>query len=314
METGASGEQWTIRAGGHEATVVEAGGGLRTYRVDGRDVVAGFEVDEAASSGRGQLLVPWPNRIRDGRYRFEGVEHQLPLSEPARGNASHGLARWIGWRCIERGDSWVLVGCRIHEQPGWPGTLDVTARYELDETSGLTVAIAAINVGATPVPFGCGAHPYVAMGDAPRADVRLQVPASTYVVVDDVRKLPVEVVGVEASELDFRAERPLGPTQLDTAFGELRRDADGRWRVRVGSASVRAAVWGDESFPWVQVFTDKAADDAAGRRGIAVEPLTCPPDAFNSGRDLVVLAPGERWRGAWGIEPDASWLEDAPAS
>jgi aldose 1-epimerase len=294
----ASGEQWTIEHGEQTATIVEVGGGLRTYRVADRDVVAGYGEDEMCSSGRGQLLLPWPNRIRDGRYEFGGTEHQLTLSEPANGNASHGLVRWANWRLLEQDAARVRVGIRLHPQPGWPGLLDLATSWELGE-HGLEVTMTADNVGDDPVPFGAGAHPYVAIGDTPRDHVLLRVPAKSYVTVDE-RKLPTGAVSVERTDYDFRIPRPLWSAHLDTAFGDLERDGDGRWRVTV--ADVR--VWGDEAFGWVQVFTDKAADDAAqATRGIAVEPVTCPPDAFNSGLDLVVLEPGEQWRGHWGIEP-----------
>lgn len=294
----ASGEQWTITCGDQEATIVEVGGGLRTYRAGGMDVIAGYADDEQCSSGRGQLLLPWPNRIRDGRYEFEGVVQQLALSEPAHHNASHGLVRWANWRLLDQSSDAVSVGIRLHPQPGWPGLLDLSASYALGD-GGLTVTMTAHNAGDVRVPFGAGAHPYVAIGDAPRAQVVLEVPAATYVTVDE-RRLPTGVESVDGTPLDLRVARPLGTTDLDTAFGELERSADGRWRVRVADTHV----WGDEAFAWVQVFTDKAANDLReGTRGVAVEPVTCPPDAFNSGRDLFVLEPGGTWSGTWGIEP-----------
>lgn len=304
MTIPASGKQWTITYGEQSATIVETGAALRSYQVGGVDVVAGFGADEPASSGRGQLLLPWPNRIRDGRYTFEGVEQQLPLSEPALGNASHGLVRWVSWRLLERSDAVVRLGYRLQAQPGWPGTLDLAIRYELT-AEGLRVSIDATNVGSSRVPFGCGVHPYVAVGDTPRSDITLRIPASVQLLVDAERKLPLEIAPVEVDDHDFRDERALGDTALDTAFGELQCDADGRWRVEVGGIAGRApvSVWGDASFGWVQIFTDKAADTGvSGTRGVAVEPLTCPADAFNSGTDLLVLEPGADWRGEWGIE------------
>jgi aldose 1-epimerase len=298
-----SGEQWTLRHGDLRATVVEVGGGLRTLTSGGRDVLAGYGVDEMASAGRGQLLMPWPNRLRDGRYRFDGQEQQLALSEPARGNASHGLVRWALWSLLERSESSLTVGYRLHPQQGWSGRLDLTVRYELSD-HGLAVTTTATNVGSNRVPFGYGAHPYLALGETRLSDAVLTVPASEQVLVDDRRKLPTGTAPVEQGGRDFRQARPLGSTRLDTAFAGLDRDGEGRWQVTLAGLVDRpdVSVWGDRAFGWVQVFTDKGEDEGVdGVRGIAVEPLTCPADAFNSGEGLLVLEPGQQWSGQWGV-------------
>ena len=296
-----SGEQWAIAHGDTVATVVEVGGGLRTLRVGGVDVLAGYGADEMCQSGRGQVLVPWPNRVRDGRYRFDGADHQLALTEPSRGNASHGLARWALWSVLERTASELTVGYRLHPQPGWPGRLDLEVAYAVGDRS-LSVTMAARNVGAARAPFGGGAHPYVATGGTTLEEVVLAVPAREHVLTDD-RMLPVGTASVEGTDRDFRRARPLGSTRLDTAFTGLERGADGRWEVRLSglAGGSGVSVWADGAFGWVQVFTDKAEPGAAGVPGIAVEPITCPADAFNSGEGLVVLEPGEQWSGQWGL-------------
>ncbi len=163
-----SGEQWSIRRGSATATVVELGGGLRTYTVDGVDIVAGYGPDEVARFGRGQQLMPWPNRIRDGRYSFAGKQYQLPLTEPALGNASHGLVRWLPWRLLSHDDSSLCVGATLFPQPGWDGLLELELTYALGD-EGLTVTPVATNRGSATVPFGYGAHPYVALGETPLA-------------------------------------------------------------------------------------------------------------------------------------------------
>ena len=307
VTTSPSGEQWTLRHGRQEATVVEVGGGLRTYRVDGTDVVAGYADDEVCRAGRGQVLMPWPNRIRDGKYTFEGVDLQLGLSEAALHNASHGLVRWATWQLHWHNDDWsaLTVRTRLHPQPGWNGILDLSVNYVLDR-EGLTVSAHAANVGQTSAPFGFGAHPYIALGDTPLADVELTIPAGLEVLVDE-QLIPTGTAPVRP-EVDFRTARALGATELDTAFTELSRPTTtGAWEVVVGGlATGDVTVWGDEDLGWVQVFTAKGKDTGVdGVRGIAVEPMSCPANAFNTGEGLVVLAPGDSWSASWGIEPAA---------
>ncbi len=305
--TSPSGEQWTLRRGRQEATVVEVGGGLRTYRVDEADIVAGYADDEVCRAGRGQVLMPWPNRIRDGKYSFAGSDLQLGLTEAALRNANHGLVRWATWQLHWHSDDWsaLTVRTRLHPQPGWNGILDLSVNYVLDP-DGLSVSAHATNVGDTAAPFGFGAHPYIALGETPLAQVQLTIPAAREVLVDD-QLIPTGTAPVRA-EVDFRTARVLGATALDTAFTDLSRsEATGAWEVVVGGlATGDVTVWGDESMDWVQVFTAKGRDSGVdGVRGIAVEPMSCPANAFNSGEGLLVLEPGQSWAGEWGIGPAA---------
>ena len=297
-----TGEQWHLSAGSDELVVVEVGGGLRTWTRDGVNVLAGYAADAPCTSGRGQQLIPWPNRIRDGRYTRDGVEHQLPLTEVEYSNASHGLVRWAPWHLVERADSSVTVGHRLYPQPGWDWHLESTTTYAV-APDGLTVTVRVANVGQGVAPFGYGAHPYVAIGDAPVEDVEVSIPGATWVEVDE-RLIPTAKHPVDGSPFDFRAARAVGTRRLDTAYTDLE-VVDGRWTVTVTTPGRGAVdVWADaESLPWAQVFSGKAEADQAGEHGIAVEPMTCPPDAFRSGDSLLELGPGEAWTGTWGISP-----------
>lgn len=301
-DTGPSptGRQWNIAHGRFAATVVEVGGGLRSLTCDGVDLVAGYDLDEPCRSGRGQQLMPWPNRLRDGRYGWRGQAQQLSITEVPFGNASHGLVRWALWQPVEHDDASVTVGYRLHPQPGWPHHLDLRTTYRLGD-SGLSVSATARNVGATPAPFGYGAHPYLAIGDTLLPEVGLHVPAGQWMPVDD-RKLPDGVLPVEGTDYDFRDPHAVGSVSLDTAFTDIENDADGRWRVTVSAADRSVTLWAEPTFTWVQVFT-VVARDRKGVPGVAVEPMTCPADAFNSGTALICLDPGERWAGTWGLSP-----------
>lgn len=300
-----SGEQWTVGFGDHEAVVVQVGGGIRTYAFRGHDVLAGYAPEEQCSAGRGQLLMPWPNRISDGRYSFAGQEHQLALTEPARGHAIHGLVRWAIWSVLERTQNAIVLGCPLRPQQGWGWSLDLFVTYSLTD-EGLIVTPRAVNVGTSAAPFGLGAHPYLSVGEDRVDEVRLGIPARSQLEVDD-RLLPASLAPVDGTDQDFRQPRLVGQTALDTAFTNVAADADGRWRVTLAHAATGRAVtlWADAAaYPWLQVFTGDSLPLAARRTsGIAVEPMTCPPDAFNSGDDLLVLEPGQEFAASWGITP-----------
>jgi aldose 1-epimerase len=294
-----SGEQFEIAFEEQHAVAVQVGGGLRTYAVGGRDVLLGYGVEERAAGGRAQLLVPWPNRLQDGRYDFDGRTHQLPLDEPASRNAIHGLVRWASWSVVERHPDRVTLEHVLHPRPGYPFTLDLRVEYALS-AEGLTVRTTATNIGSERCPFGCGAHPYLTVGTETVDDVILRLPARTALRSDE-RGLPVDVLAVEGTELDFRSSRTIGETRLDHGFTDLERDAASVSRVELtGGDGSRTALWMDESYPYVMVFTGDI--DEIGRRGLAVEPMSCPPNAFRSG-DAVVLEPGASWTGTWGITP-----------
>jgi aldose 1-epimerase len=288
--TSPSGIDVVLRSDPYEAHVVEVGAGLRTLTRDGLDVVDGYGPDEMCSAGRGQLLSPWPNRIEDGRYDVGGRSLQLPLSEAAARNAIHGLVRWTPWRLDGTAEASARWSHRLYPQPGYPFTLDLTVTYELSG-NGLRLTVEAANVGGIPAPYGFGAHPYLTVGRSVD-DCILEVPASRYCDVDD-RGLPGEARPVEGTPYDFLSPRPVGATTLDHPFSGVEH-ADG-W----GSASLtdpdtgRAArVSFDGALRWLQVYSADSHGPTA-RQYLAVEPMTCPPNAFRSGVDLVVLQPGD---------------------
>ena len=300
MGTPPTGAQYEIVSGGHRAVITEVGATLRRYSLDGIDVVRGFAEDEAVKGGRGQNLLPWPNRIRDGRYIFEGQTQQLWLSEPARHNASHGLVRYQPWVLADRTPDSVTNRVRVFPQPGWPGWLEASITHRVSQ-DGLEVTVEATNVGDRAVPFGYGAHPFLTVGETLVDEVDLQVPAASYLEVDPDRLLPVRLSPVDGTPADLRPGVTLGDRTLDTAMTDLTRDADDRWRVTLALGARSAALWGDETMRWVQVFSGGPYRDWS----IAVEPMTCGPDAFNEGPthdDLIVLAPAETFSGRWGVQ------------
>jgi aldose 1-epimerase len=292
-----SGEQVELTVEDQHVVVVGVGGGLRRYDVGDESVLDGYSVVAMCSSGRGQLLAPWPNRVQDGRYEFDGERYQLALDEPERQNSIHGLVRWSRWKVAVHESDRAMLEHRLHPTPGYPFTLDLRVEYSLAE-EGLTVRMEATNVGEEACPYGFGAHPYLSAGDGLVDGLELRIPAGTALVSDE-RSIPIGRQSVHGTELDFRTPRPIGSVQLDHCFTDLERGDDGRARVELAGA---ATLWVDEAFPYLMVFTGDAIPDVA-RRSLAIEPMTCAPNAFRSGEGLVRLEPGGSHEASWGIVP-----------
>jgi aldose 1-epimerase len=299
-----SGQQYELVHGTQRAIVVELGAGLREYGNALGEIVDGYDVDEACEGARGQLLLPWPNRIADARFRFGGEAFQLPVNEARTGSAIHGVTRTMPWDLVDATASAVTLKLDLQPQDGYPFSVELLAAYSL-AGDGLTVRVAATNCGKRPCPYGAGAHPYVRLsGDGMIDDALLRIPAGT-TLESDGRGIPTGAeLPVDGTPLDFRHPRLIGSLVLDTAFTNLAPDADGLTRIALTAPGGRdgVAVWMDRSFPYAMIYSgDTLADIPRRRRGLAIEPMTCAPDAFNSGAGLVVLQPGEVHSATWGI-------------
>lgn len=301
-----SGEQFEISVAAQRATLVEVGGGIRAYSVHGRDVLDGYPAGQMCDGARGTPLIPWPNRLADGAYRFDGKDHQLALTEPEKHNAIHGLLRWRPWTLRERDHARAVVGTVLHPMPGYPFTLDVSIEYTLhdDHDAGLTVSTTATNLGDRRCPYGVGQHPYLAPGTPFVDDATLTLDASTWLPTDD-RGLPTGREPVAGSPYDFRTGRRIGAQHIDYAFTDLARDAEGRAWVRLdGPDGWCTRLWVDEHHCFIEVYTGDTQPPERRRRGLGVEPMTCAPNGLRSGAGLIRLEPGETIRTRWGIHHD----------
>lgn len=296
-----SGEQFEIRFGEQRATIVEVGGGVRAYTVGSRPVLESYPLDAASDGAHGAVLIPWPNRLGDGRYRFDGVDHQVALTEPDRHNAIHGFLRWRSWQASDHDEQRVVMHTRIHPMTGYPFTLDVQVAYELGD-AGLTVATTATNLGPAPCPYGAGQHPYLSPGSGGIDDCQLHLDAATRLVTDEERLLPIGREPVAGTPFDFRTPRPLRGLVIDSAFTDLARDGDGRaWARLIAPDASRVELWVDEHHAYLEIFTGDTLGPGRERRGMAAEPMTCPPDAFRSGDGVLRLEPGEAITTTWGV-------------
>ncbi len=306
----ASGTSYVLRAGDDEATIASVGASLRSYRVGGRDLVVPYGEDEVRPGYRGATLAPWPNRVVDGQYEVDGIRYRLALSEPERQHALHGLVAWLDFDAAVVASDHLTLVADIVAQTSYPWTVRIETTYRLG-ADGLTQTVRATNRGTDAAPFGTGPHPYLVAGPAPLDEWTLEFHAERVLEVTPDRLAPVGLVGIDdMPRFDFRTAAVIGDVEIDHAFTGLARAQDGSTRVRVsdpGGSGVEM-VWGADC-PWVQVHT---ADLPGGpsqpghRAGLAVEPMTCAPDAFNDSRydydaGLIMIAPGESVEAAWRI-------------
>ena len=300
-----TGQQWRIGHGRQEVIVCEVGATLRAYAVGEHAVIDGFGPDEWSHSGRGQVLAPWPNRLADGRYEFNGVRAQAALDEPERRNAIHGLVRWLPWTLQTRHQNQLSLRLQLHPQPGYPFSLLLELEYHVGR-DGLTVTTRAQSLDEGPIPFGLGFHPYLTAGSETVDGAILHVPAHHTLDLDD-RGLPTgALTPVEGSDRDFTTSRFVGPAVLDTAYTSLERDADGKARASLDAPGgvAGATLWVDQGFPYLMVYTgDTLSEVQRRRRAVAIEPMTCPPNALRTGKDVIDLQPGTEWTARWGITP-----------
>jgi galactose mutarotase-like enzyme len=300
-----TGQQWRIGHGEQDVVVCEVGATLRSYNVGATPIIDGFGPHEWSHSGRGQVLAPWPNRLADGRYEFNGIRGQAALDEPERRNAIHGLVRWLPWTLQTRHQNQLSLRLQLHPSPGYPFSVLLEMEYHVGR-NGLSVTTTAHSTDDDAVPFGLGFHPYLAAGPETVDGALLQLPAHQTLDLDD-RGLPTgEVTPVAGTDRDFTTARVIGPTVLDTPFTALDRDSDGRaWAsLDAPDGTSGTALWADEGFGYLMVYTgDTLGDVERRRRAVALEPMTCPPNALRTGKDLLSLQPGQKWSASWGLVP-----------
>ncbi|MFS0853126.1 aldose 1-epimerase family protein [Microbacterium sp. 179-I 3D4 NHS] len=289
-----TGTQVHLRRGGVTAQIAQVGASLRSLRVGGVDLIAPYAEDIPTPGASGIVLAPWPNRIRDGKWDDAGTTRQLSVSEPKFGNASHGLLRFASYE-IEQTDAVATLRATIVPQTGYPYLVDTGVTYTLTD-DGIEIGHTLTNRTPTAAPVALGAHPYLLIGGVDTSDLVLRVPAATRFDTDD-RQLPVGTRPVDAA---LREGVRVGDVQLDTGFADLSRDDDGRVRhFLTAPDGRRLTLWQGEGFDYSQVYT--ATNYPDHDLVVAIEPMTAPADAFNSGLGVRRLAPGETWSLTWGI-------------
>jgi aldose 1-epimerase len=296
-----NGCRWNLEHGNQRASVVQRGGALQSYSVADVEIVDGFADDERPPAFNGAVLAPWPNRISDGRWNWRGRSHQLPITEPATGSALHGLVSDVLWQPESVEPDAVTLGVAIEPGTGYRFPLRLSVTWSLSD-DGLRCRLGALNTGAEAAPFGVATHPFFQLPGARVDDLELRLPAGQWLQTD-ANLLPVSLRPAGGTDRDFTEPRSLRGVRLDTAFTAVSPDFDGLSTAVLAAGGSALTIWADPDFTWWQVYTSDYFEPGSDRlrRSLAVEAMTCGPDAFNSGADLIVLEPGVAWSAAWGV-------------
>ncbi len=294
-----SGEQIAIAHGDQRAVITEVGATLRTYVKGGLSVIEGFAGEEVPTGARGQVLYPWPNRIGDGEWSFSDRKASPTIDDVVHATAIHGLVRWRPFRIDAVNQNRCVLSLFLHPTPDYPFLSEISVAYHLGAL-GLTVTTTVTNRDEVPIPFGVGFHPYLAVTTPTIEGAQLEVPARAYVALND-RQLPTgEILPVNGHQLDFTQRKSVSGHELDVTFTELVRDDSGMATtvlVDANGGEIELSV--DRNFPYLQIYTGDHLERGRRRTSVAVEPMTCPPDGLRSGKDIVVLEPGQHWAGSW---------------
>jgi aldose 1-epimerase len=297
-----SGAQYEISHDDQHAVIVEVGGGVRSYRRGDRHILQPYDLEAMCDGAHGAPLIPWPNRLADGRYRFDGDEYQVALTEPEKHNAIHGFLLWRSWAAVDRETDRVTMSTELHPLQGYPFRLHLRVTYVLAD-DGLTVTTTATNTGDHTAPYGVGQHPYLSPGNNVLDDCMLRLQAATRITTDPARQLPTGTEPVAGTDYDFNQARPIGPLAIDYAFTDLTRDNSGKARVELTAPDgYTATTWVDETYPIIELYTADTLAPGRRRRGLGTEPMTLPPNGFNTGIGIIRLEPGQTHTSQWGVQ------------
>ncbi|SDK12902.1 aldose 1-epimerase [Actinopolyspora mzabensis] len=302
-EQSANGRLYEIRSGHHRALVGGVAATLLSWQVAGEEMLLTHPPEDVGEGFQGKTILPWPNRIDGGTYEFNGERLQVPINEPSRNAALHGLMNFVEWEPVRHRADSVSLRYLLHPQYGYPFRMAFLVEYSVDR-HGVRCTLTAENTGSHEAPVGWANHTYISAGTGGTDSMELRLPTATYYRTND-RLIPTGTASVAGTEYDFRSGRTIGSTTMDTAFKDLARNRRGHATVRFGrTEGPDVLLWVDESYGYLQVYTDDAPSEQRpqpARSGITVEPNTCPPNAFVTGEAVRVLRPGERHAGTWGL-------------
>ena len=244
---------------------------------------------------KGAQLAPWPNRIQDARYEFGGAILEPEKNfKPQGGHAIHGLTMFETARLVAKSleDGWFEVAVESKGWKGYPFPVQISHRFSLS-ADGFLMETAIRNTGRKAAPAGHGWHPYFRLGESIKPCL-LKLPEgkmleSTERAVPSGRKLAWGT---------FTKPALIGDGWLNDCMEIGSRNGIATTAMTDPVTGLTLEVWqesGPGKYGYVQVFTHPR------RHCLAIEPMTCAPNAFNNGIGLVVLEPGQELRAACGV-------------
>ncbi|MEK7689612.1 MAG: hypothetical protein AAB425_01180 [Bdellovibrionota bacterium] len=294
-----------LTAGSWSAIVSNFGASLRRFwSSPGRDWLWGYQGGTKHKlGGQGDILIPFPGRLRAGQYHFQGRPHQLTINDKEGPNAIHGFVRAKVWDTLGVTETEARFRTRIEGVAGYPFTIEAEVGYRLDSTGQLNTFFSLRNSGDGAAPVGAGFHPYFSPGALPLDDWELVLPVREVIefgpgILPTGRMLPIS----DQPILDFRKPRRIGATRFNHAFRGIDHQSPIGLRDQKTGSCVEIRM--DSAFDFVVVYSgDAISPTDQARRGLAIEPQTCGPDAFNLGPDFGVriLAPGQVFSGSWSV-------------
>ncbi len=295
-----TGQQFSISHGDYEAVITELGATMRKLTYKGEDLTVALGPDDLVTCCHGQILIPFPNRIKGGEYTFEGKTYSLPIDEHDRNTAIHGYGYRSFWKLISLAEDAVTLAWRSPNMVGYPFDLYVTATYSLAD-DGMHLTVSAYNNGNANAPWALAIHPWLANSlngygdeiDEHNAKCSLTLPARTHVTVDE-NLIPTGTEPVDGTKYDLREDTLLTEQPFDDAWTDLEHAEDGSvTAVFTRADGKKVRVGGDETITSFQVCTGTKFPTSQHPAGVAVEPQTAYANAFNTGNDLIVIKPGE---------------------
>jgi len=250
------------------------------------------------SSFKGSNLFPFPNRIADGKYNFNNQVYQLTLNFPQENNAIHGLLFDEEFKIVDKQDgatgSMLILEYEAKEAKGYPFRYYFKTLYRLRENNGFECEIQVTNLMDHPIPVAHGWHPYFKLGESQINDLQLQFQAKNILKVDK-RNIPT---GESISYNKFNKLTTILDINLDNCFRLSEENERAETIIMNKSSDFGYKIWqetGSYKYNYLQIYTPPH------RKSIAIEPMTCIPDAFNNKEGLIILSPSESFSVIWGI-------------
>jgi len=287
------------KTGNSFSIVPEYGASLLEVNFDGHSMLDSLQTNGELLKNdwyKNIILYPFPNRLKNGKYNFEGKKYQFPINDLNTKNALHGFEakdffEIVSIDCSEKSAE---IHCRHQnkgDNPAYPFTFLLDVKMCLSEENKFTIELILKNEGQQKIPVGLGWHPYFnCFGKS--NDAYLEIPDCQFIEVDEFA-IPTH----EQFEYSyFQKKKKIGNVVLDNAF-ELKNQKE-KAVFNLFTKLGKLTYWqetGHRKFNYVQIFTP------SHRKSIAIEPMTCNIDAFNSKEGLITLEQEEHCSGKFGF-------------